>query len=101
MHRSSAVDELFAGGKIADAILALMMLELLVLLWLRSRLGSGPSPAELLTGLGAGAALLLALRASLKGSDWRAIAVWLVIALMAHVADLMLRWNRTRAASSN
>lgn len=91
------VGDFFSTGKIASAILAAMLLEFVVLLWLRRRTGHGPSAAELFTGLSAGAALLLALRASLKGSDWRHVAGWLIVALVAHVADLTLRWNRARA----
>ena len=91
------MDEFFATGAVAGAILAAMLVELVVLMWFRRRTGRGPSVAELLTGLGAGAALLLALRASLKGLEWRQIAVWLIVALVAHVADLTLRWKRVRA----
>jgi hypothetical protein len=91
------VAELFATGEIAGAILAAMLFELVVLLWLRRRTGHGPSIAELFTGLGAGAALLLALRASLRGSEWRYIAVWLIVALVVHIADLTLRWRRVRS----
>lgn len=86
--------ELFTSGAVAGAILAAMLFELAVLVWLRRTTGRGPSVAELFTGLGAGAALLLALRASLKGSDWRYIAVWLIVSLLLHIADLTLRWHR-------
>jgi hypothetical protein len=91
-----SVAEVFASGEVAIAILAAMLIELFALIWLRRRIGHGPGVAELVTGLGAGASLLLALRASLTGTQWRYIAVWLIVALAAHVADLTLRWRRIR-----
>jgi len=91
------VGEFFATGEVAGAILAAMLLELVVLLWLRRRTVHGPSIAELFAGLGAGAALLLALRAALRSLGWPHIAAWLIVALAAHLADLTLRWNRARA----
>ena len=42
----------------------------------------------------AGAFLLLALRAALTGAPWPSIAIWLLAALIAHLADLVRRWRK-------
>lgn len=42
----------------------------------------------------AGAFLLLALRCALTGAGWLWIALWLLAALLAHVADIVGRWLR-------
>lgn len=47
---------------------------------------------QVLTSIGAGAALLLALRAALQGSSWPWISLWLVAALVAHLLDLRHRF---------
>lgn len=84
---------LFASGRIIDAILALMVLEGAALLFLRARTGRGLAAPELVTNLAAGAALMLALRSALTGSSWTTTAMYLVIGLVAHLADLYARWE--------
>ena len=85
--------ELFASGRVVDLILALMALEALVLglVWARARRGLPPLP--LILSLVAGALLLLALRAALTGSEPLAIGGFLTLALVAHLAELALRWR--------
>lgn len=88
--------ELFASGRVIDCILGLMLLELLAMVWWRHRSGHGLALTEALATLGAGAALLLALRAALAGSGWQQPAMWLLVALGAHVADIIMRLARRR-----
>ncbi|WP_336485355.1 hypothetical protein [Methylobacterium nigriterrae] len=83
--------DLFASGRIVDLILGLVALEALILLALRARTRRGPAPAQLLLNLASGAALMLALRASLVGAEWPPIAGWLAISFGAHLAELALR----------
>ncbi|NOG71957.1 hypothetical protein HJG45_16460 [Roseicella sp. DB1501] len=85
---------LFSSGRVVDLALGLMLLEALALLALRRSRGGGLAPAELLAFLLAGAGLLLALRAALVGAAWQWIALPLILALLAHLADLGLRWRR-------
>ena len=85
---------LFSSGRVVDLALALMLLEAVALLAMRRGRGGGLAPAELLAFLLAGAFLLLALRAALVGAAWNWIALPLVLALLAHLADLGLRWRR-------
>jgi hypothetical protein len=69
-----------------------MLLEFVVLTLLRRKSGSGVPSAALVTNLAAGAALLFSLRAALVGSRWQVVSIWLMLALLAHVADLKVRW---------
>jgi hypothetical protein len=85
--------ELFASGRVIDCVLALMLIESAALLLLRQRGRRGLAPIEIAASLGAGAALLLALRAALVGSPWPWISLWLIAALAAHLFDLRLRWK--------
>jgi len=87
------MEDLLSSGRVAEAILGLMASEGLALLALRRRLGRGPSPAAIAASLLAGGFLLLALRAALTGAAWPWLAIWLLAALLAHVADLLLRWR--------
>lgn len=89
----------FADGSVLLWIVALVFLEALVLTLLWRLRGRGFAPHELWGQLVSGAALMLAVRAALLGHDWRSIAVWLLIAGVAHVLDLGLRY-RAQSASS-
>ena len=71
-----------------------MLAEAVGLTILRQRYGRGPATLPLLCFLVAGAALMLALRAALTGAAWASVAGWLVLAFVAHGADLALRWRR-------
>ena len=82
---------LFDSGRIVDGILVLVAIEALVLLGVRARWGRGPAPMALLSNLASGAALMLALRAALTGVAWPGIAAWLIVALGAHLVEMMLR----------
>lgn len=85
--------DLFASGRIVDAILGLIGLEALLLLALAARRGGGPAPASLLANLAAGAALMLSLRAALTGAAWPVVAIWLTVALCAHLVEMTLRFR--------
>jgi len=86
------MQQLVVSGRIVDLILLLVVLEVVVLGYIRARRGSGIEWRALLPNLLAGASLLLALRAAITGADWPWIAVWLAAAGLAHVADLRVRW---------
>jgi hypothetical protein len=86
--------ELFASGHVVDLIIAFMAIEAVVLLVWRKRTGGGIAPGPLVASLLAGFFLLLALRSALTGAPWSMAALWLVAALVAHLADLAGRWKR-------
>lgn len=87
---------LFASGRVADLIVAFMLLELGVLTLVHRRARRGAPPAELAASLGAGAALVLALRAALTAEPWPHVALWLAAALAAHAIYVRMRWGATR-----
>jgi hypothetical protein len=91
------MSELFSTGRIADLILALLVLEAIALYGWRRLTGGGIPLLDLLMNNIAGAGLLLALRAALTASNWTTIAGWLVVAFAAHIADVVRRWNGTPA----
>lgn len=86
--------ELFESGRVVDLILALTALEAGSLLVLRHFTGRGVESASLVATLLAGCFLLLALRSAFENSGWIFTALFLFAALLAHVADLSLRWDR-------
>lgn len=87
------MDDFFASGHVGVMLLAMLALEAsaLMLLWWRWRVGVAPAP--LLTFLGAGGCMAMALRAALLGQHG-GVALWLVAALPLHLAWLFLAWRR-------
>jgi len=86
---------LLLQARFIDLILAGVALEACVLLVLRHRTGGGVPPRSVIANLAAGACLLAAMRFALDGGGgplWAAACLGL--ALLAHVADLALRWER-------
>ncbi len=73
-----------------------MALELMILILVRKQSWLRHQLFEIIVQMGAGAALLLALRAALRDPDWRPIAVWLLIGLAFHLGELGLRWSQHR-----
>jgi hypothetical protein len=85
---------LFDSGRIIDLILLFILLECVFLaLWRRPALRLG----ELLPNILSGAALMLAVRFALVGARWEWVALSLLGALLAHLADLGLRLRRRAA----
>ena len=81
--------ELVESGLMVEAILALVILEILAVLFLASK---GRTAARgLLPTLASGAFLLLAARAALLDQPWTWMAAFLAAAGLSHVIDLMAR----------
>ena len=95
------MEALFRSGLVADALLALLALELAGLAWWWRRTGGGVAPGRALPFLLAGAAFALALKAALTGSWWGWTALALMGAGAAHAWDLRSRWLSSRSASSD
>lgn len=91
-------EDLILSGRIVDIALAILLLEIIVLALAGQRRGGGIPLRELVSNAGAGAGLMLALRAALTGAGWLAVAGWLGVALALHVADLALRWRSAESA---
>jgi hypothetical protein len=82
------MDGMFASGRIIDLILFGVLAEAVLLFALCRRMSRfAPFAATLLSG----AALMLALRAALIASPWPVVAGWMLLGLVAHAGDLLLR----------
>lgn len=88
------MDELLAGTRLADLVLALTALEALALLLYHRFTGRGLAPGDYLLNLVSGVCLMLALRSVLAGAGWHGLAGWLLAAGLAHGTDLWRRWRR-------
>lgn len=83
----------FADGRIPQLIALLVIGEALLLLWLWRSRGIGIAPRALLGSLASGALLMLAIAAALRDAPWWDVAILLLLSLIAHLADLALRWR--------
>jgi hypothetical protein len=81
-----------------DLALALIGVEGLALLAWRAKTGSGPAPRPLIANLAAGGSLLLVARALLTGAGAGLTLAALTLALVAHISDLVARWERAPRA---
>lgn len=89
------MEELFAGGRIIDAILVMVAVEAAALFAWLSRQGRVRLAWALLPNLASGACLMLALRIALAGGGWWGwIGLCLAGSLAAHLADLIVRIRR-------
>jgi hypothetical protein len=86
--------ELLASGRIIDLILTLMVLEVGILALYHIKTGRGIAPTSLLLNQLAGFGLMLAARVALVDGWWGWTAGSLILALLAHGADLHHRWSR-------
>ena len=75
---------------LVDGVLGVALVEAAWLLWRSQRADRPIGP--LLANLGAGLALMLALRLALGGAAWFWIAACLALAGVAHLLDLRARW---------
>ncbi len=86
------MSDFFLSGYIVDLILGFVVLEVAVLAAYRQRTGSGPALGDLISMLLPGVCLLLAMRVVIIGSDWTWAALFLLLSLVCHLADLRRRW---------
>ncbi|MDJ0654118.1 MAG: hypothetical protein QNJ40_08200 [Xanthomonadales bacterium] len=91
------LEQLVTSGRIVDIMLGFVLLEILALLLLFRLTGKGIAPVPLITNIGAGGSLMLALKTVLSGAAWTWTAGSLVLALIFHMLDLSQRWNKGEA----
>lgn len=89
-----SIAEWLTGTGIVDAVIAITVLELAILLAHHRRTGRGLAPSELLPDLGAGLFLMLGIRAVLAGAAWPWLPVCLAGAGLSHLVHLIRRWPR-------
>ena len=94
------LEQLVTTGRIVDLMLVFILIEIVALLLIRRFTGRGIAALPLLTNIGAGGSLMLALRANLTGAGWTWVAVFLIASLVFHVGDLAQRWQRSPADAS-
>lgn len=85
--------ELFASVGLVELIVALVVLEGVFLVAYHRATGRGIAPAGVLGNLLAGLFLLLALRSVMIDAAWGWLALFLALALIAHLGDLWYRWQ--------
>lgn len=81
------------NGSLPRLIAGLVVLEAILLVWLWRARGLGIAPRAVLGNLVSGACLMLAVGAALADAPWWDVAILLILSLVAHVADLALRWR--------
>lgn len=86
-------DQIILWG--VDAAIVVLVVEALILLWLRRKSGRGLPPATILLIAGSGLALILALRAGLHGQGLIVVGLLLSFGGILHAIDLT---RRIRAA---
>lgn len=83
-----------AEGRLPQLIALLVLIEAVLLVWLWRSQGIGIAPRALLGSLASGALLMLAIGAASRDAPWWDVALLLLLSLLAHLADLALRWGR-------
>ena len=87
----ASLEALFASGRIADVVLAVLVLEGLIIHFHHRLTARGPSLGRVMPFLVAGGCLLLAWRTAAAGLAWPLPAVLLLAAGAAHLVDLLRR----------
>lgn len=95
------MSEWFADGRIVDLILVVILFEGIAFLVIKRLSSRGPALTGLLTNLAAGGSLVVALGLALADAEWRWIALWLTLAGIAHLADVLIRWRSARDDHQN
>ncbi len=85
------VEDLITSGRIANIILAVLAVEAALVGFLLWRRQQARGLLSFLASLLAGAALVLCLRAALMNAGWPFVAIFLLAALLAHLAETVLR----------
>ncbi len=81
------------GAHLVDLVLVVLLLEATLLVLHHRRTGGGLAPRDAVGLLGAGLFLALALRCALCGASLAWVALFLLMALLAHLDDLRRRWR--------
>ena len=85
------------GGGLIDTIIAITLLEVAALLVYHYQTKRGLAPRDYLLNVVSGLCLMLALRCTVQASPWYVIALFLMAAGVAHVADIALRLQQRAA----
>jgi hypothetical protein len=94
------MEELIRSGRIAHVIIAILLIELVVVSVYLLRRGRTREVLSAGASIIAGGALVKALGLALSGGGWKGIGVCLLISLVAHLAELVIRLSRQDAGSN-
>lgn len=89
-----AMEDWFASGRAVDLVLMLVLLEALLLTAMHYVGSRGPALRNVLPNLVSGGALLVTVRLAIADAGWVWLGSMLLLALLAHLVDLGLRWDR-------
>jgi hypothetical protein len=89
---SELLESLVRTGRVADILIAVMVIEALVLIGYRIARGRGFAIPYVISNLVAGLFLVLALKSALTDSSWVWTALSLAAAGISHAVDLAVRW---------
>ena len=84
------------GAGLVDAIIALTLVEITVLLLYHHQTKRGLAPLDYLLNVISGLCLMLALRCAMSGNAWYFISAFLLAAGFAHVTDIVLRLRKRK-----
>jgi hypothetical protein len=84
---------------LVDAVIVFTIVEGAALFFFHKLTGGGIAPQNYLLNLVSGACLMAALRAALLENAATWVMLWLLVAGIAHTADLLKHWRRRAAAS--
>lgn len=87
------IESLVWSGRIVDIALVVLALEVALVVTLRRRGVRRVALAPVLWNAGAGAGLLLALRAALTDGSTAAVVLPLALALVCHLGESLGRWK--------
>jgi len=91
------ITQALSDGRFIDWLLVLVAIEIIAISLFWWKTGRGISFAHVLPMIGAGACLMLAMRAILLDSPWQVLGFWLFCSLVCHLIDLRLRWTSGNA----
>jgi hypothetical protein len=94
------MEELIDSGRIAHVIVAVLIIESVVVSIYLFRRRRVREMWSVLASITAGAALVMALGLALAGGGWMEIGVCLIVSLVAHSAELVIRLSRQDAGGN-
>jgi hypothetical protein len=93
---SALLEDLFAGGRILDIVLVVMIIEAVLVAGFAFKRSWRRKAVPVFWGVLPGIFLVLGARALLNQAPWGWAGLWLTLALVAHGIDLVARLRPTK-----
>jgi hypothetical protein len=95
------MNDTFGITQIVDLVIAFTLIECAALALYRRATNKGVAPRDFLANMASGLCLMLALRCVVRDAGTAWVALFLLVAGLAHGTDIWMRWRRgARAASA-